>query len=101
MIKGIWFPMRTEHLPLEELTRWWLTEHALDVAHHRSRHLQRYVVNVRTEDAGLPAAAPDGFDWDAVDKQWFDSVEAYEAAYSPNPSPTSADTLAHIVGGSS
>jgi hypothetical protein len=30
-----------------------------------------------------------------VAEQWFDSVEAYKAAYSADPSPTRADTLAH------
>ena len=53
------------------------------------------MVNVRTEDSGLSAAAPDGFDWDGVAEQWFDSVAAYQAAYSLDPSPTRADTLAH------
>ena len=95
MVKVMWFLKRADHLTLEEFSRWWLEEHALDVAHHQSPHLRRYVVNVRTEDSGLPAAAPDGFDWDGVAEQWFDSVEAYQAAYSLNPSPTRADTLAH------
>ena len=34
-------------------------------------------------------------EWDGVAEQWFDSVEAYKAAYSADPSPTRADTLAH------
>jgi len=95
MIKVMWFLKRADHLSLEEFTRWWLDEHAHDVARHQSPHLSRYVVNVRTEESGLPAAAPDGFDWDGVAEQWFESVEAYQAAYSLNPSPTRADTLAH------
>ena len=95
MIKVMWFLKRAEHLSLEEFSRWWLEEHAFDVAHHQSPHLRRYVVNVRTEDPGLPAAAPDGFDWDGVAEQWFDSVEAYKTAYSADPSPPRADTLAH------
>ena len=56
MVKVMWFLKRADHLTLEEFSRWWLEEHALDVAHHQSPHLRRYVVNVRTEDSGLPAA---------------------------------------------
>jgi hypothetical protein len=95
MIKVMRFLKRAEHLWLEEFTCWWLEEHAFDMAHHQSPRLRSYIVNVRTADSGLPAAAPDGFDWDGVTEQWFDSVEAYQAAYSMNPSPTRADTLAH------
>ena len=91
----MWFLKRAEHLTFEEFKQWWLNEHALDVARFQSPHLRKYVVNLKADESQLGAGTSEQLDWDGIAEQWFESEEAYHAAYSAKPSPTRDDTLAH------
>lgn len=95
MIKVMWLLKRADGMSLEQFRNWWLNQHAPDVARHQRPHLLRYVVNVRTEDAGLGGGTSDNTDWDGIAVQWFANAAAYNAVYDAGSSPTRADTLAH------
>lgn len=96
MIKVMWFLKRAEHLSLAEFRRWWIEEHAPDIAADQRPYLKRYVVDVRIADdspfLGRPA---EEFPWDGVAEQWFETLEDYNAVYGRRNRPTRADTLAH------
>ncbi|MCA0244138.1 MAG: EthD domain-containing protein [Proteobacteria bacterium] len=97
MIKVMWFLKRAEHLSLAEFRRWWLEQHAADIAADQRPFLRRYKVDVRVADDAPFAAGRPGTDspWDGIAEQWFDSVEDYNAVYQRGDRPTRGDTLAH------
>jgi len=96
MVKVLWFLKRADHLTLEEFRRWWLEEHAPEIAADQRPHLKRYIVRVRSDDSALAAGRPaDDSPWDGIAEQWFETAEDYQAVYGRKDRPTRADTLAH------
>lgn len=93
MVKIVWLLKRAPHLSPQEFERWWI-DHHVPIARSAPR-LRRYVVNLPSRPDQLAGKPATECEWDGVAEQWFDSVEAYKAAYSADPSPTRADTLAH------
>ena len=71
----------------EEFRRWWLGEHA--PLARQLPGLRRLVFNLADGDAG----------YDGVSELWFDSQDAFEAAYmSEIGQRVAADSLAHVGG---
>ena len=96
MIKVMRFLKRAPHMSLAELRRWWIEEHAADIAADQRPHLKRYVVDVRIDDDSSFLGRPPGeFPWDGVAEQWFETLGDYNAVYGRQDRPTRADTLAH------
>jgi uncharacterized protein (TIGR02118 family) len=77
---------RSEELSRDAFGRWWLEEHRPLAA--RLPGLRRYVVNL------VQDGPEDGFD--GVAELWFDSREAFEAAYETEAGKlVVADSMAH------
>ena len=87
MFKAIILLTRREDLSQAEFRQWWLEEHAA-----LARQLpgcRRLVFNV------VDAPGPD--DPDGISELWFDSREAFDAAYATELGRrVAADTLAHV-----
>lgn len=86
MFKAMILLTRREDLSRDEFRRWWLDEHkplALQLA-----GLRRYVVNFVDEG---PEEGVDG-----IAELWFDSREAFDAAYATDHGKAvAADSMAH------
>lgn len=96
MVKVLWFLRRADHLTLEEFRRWWLEEHAPEIAADQRPFLKRYIVRVRSDDSALVAGRPvEDSPWDGIAEQWFETADDYQAVYGRKDRPTRADTLAH------
>lgn len=96
MVKVLWFLKRADHLTLEEFRRWWLEEHAPEIAADQRPYLKRYIVRVRSDDSVLAAGRPvEDSPWDGIAEQWFETSDDYQAVYGRKDRPTRADTLAH------
>ena len=86
MFKAMVLLTRNEELSREAFGRWWLDEHRPLV--HQLPGLRRYVVNLVAE------GPEDGID--GIAELWFDSKEAFEAAYATDPGKAVvADSMAH------
>jgi uncharacterized protein (TIGR02118 family) len=87
MFKAMILLTRRDDLSRDEFRRWWLDE-------HRPRALalpgiRRYVVDLVDE------GPEDGFD--GIAELWFDSREAFEAAYATeHGKAVAADSMAHV-----
>jgi uncharacterized protein (TIGR02118 family) len=88
MFKAMILLTRREGLSREAFHRWWLEEHrprALGLP-----GLQRMVINLVEE------GPEDGID--GVSELWFDTREAFEAAYATeHGKAVAADTIAHVT----
>jgi uncharacterized protein (TIGR02118 family) len=87
MFKAIILLKRRDDLSLEAFAHWWLHEHApLAERLEQVRGLSFNLV------AGDGSAAFDG-----VSELWFDTREAFEAAYAtPHGRAVAADSMAHV-----
>lgn len=86
MFKAIILLKRQEGTRREDFARWWLGAHA-SLA-RQLPGLRRLCFNLATEED-----AP----YDGVSELWFESREAFEAAYqSPIGRQVAADSLAHV-----
>ena len=97
MVKIVWFLKKADHLSMDEFRRWWLEGHAPVIAAKQGAMLTRYIVNIRTENDDLPAAAGTPCEWDGMAEEWFESEEAARTALSlPSAPETRADVMAHV-----
>ncbi len=88
MFKAIILLTRAEGATTEEFRAWWLGEHA--PLARRLPGVRRLVFNV-VETEGAPC--------DGVSELWFDSREAFDAAYATEIGrAVTADSLAHVSG---
>ena len=86
MFKAIILLARPEGTSREAFRRWWLDEHA--PLARELPGLRRLVFNVVDGDDGA---------YDGVSELWFDSREAFDAAYaSDHGRAVAADSLAHV-----
>jgi len=86
-VKAIILLTRREGDTPEEFRRWWLEEHA--PLARRLPGLRRLVFNLADGDAG----------YDGVSELWFDSQDAFDAAYASEiGQQVAADSLAHVGG---
>lgn len=88
MFKAVILLTRAEGASREEYRTWWLEQHA--PLARTLPGVRRLVFNVvETEDAGV----------DGVSELWFDSQEAFEAAYASEiGQQVTADSLANVAG---
>lgn len=88
MFKAVILLTRAEGASREEFRTWWLEQHA--PLARTLPGVRRLVFNVvETEDAGV----------DGVSELWFDSQEAFEAAYASEiGQQVTADSLANVAG---
>ncbi len=86
-MKAIILLTRREGDTPEEFRHWWLEEHA--PLARRLPGLRRLVFNLADGDAG----------YDGVSELWFDSRDAFDAAYASEiGQQVAADSLAHVGG---
>ena len=85
MIKVMWLVKRAEHLTLEEFRKYWLEVHGPMAL--KLPGIRRYVQSHLIDEAYLYATPR----FDGVAQLWFDSVEAFAAAFA---SPAGNDLLA-------
>ena len=84
-MKAIILLTRREGDTPEEFRSWWLEEHA--PLARQLPGLRKLVFNVVEGEAGV----------DGVSELWFDSVEAFEAAYASDVGQrVAADSIAHV-----
>jgi uncharacterized protein (TIGR02118 family) len=88
MFKAVILLTRAEGATREEFRAWWLEQHA--PLARQLPGLRRLVFNVvEADEAGI----------DGVSELWFDSQEAFEAAYSSGiGQQVAADSLANVAG---
>ncbi len=90
MLKAVILLTRRPELSRDDFRRWWLDEHA-----PMARQLPgccRLVFNVVEPEAGAAEPPCDG-----ISELWFDSREAFDAAYATELGKrVAADTLAHV-----
>lgn len=85
--KAVILLSRKEGMTPEEFRHWWLEEHAPMAA--QLPGVRRIVFN----------AAADNDDVDGVSELWFDSEEAFTAAYATDlGKAVAADSMAHVRG---
>lgn len=98
MVKVIWLLKRAEHLSLEEFRRSRLERHAPWLMELQRPYPVRYVVNIRGAETDLlPGSPAMECDRDGCAEQWFASEVDLGTVYGcSTPSPTRADTLAHV-----
>ncbi len=88
MFKAVILLTRAEGATHEEFVSWWLDEHS-ELARGLPG-LRRLVFN---------AVEPEDAPYDGISELWFDSREAFEAAYaSEHGQAVAADSLAHVSG---
>jgi uncharacterized protein (TIGR02118 family) len=86
MFKAIILLARGRDATHEEFTEWWLEAHA--PLARQLPGVRRLVFNVVTGDDGP---------YDGISELWFDSREAFDAAYASDiGARVAADTLAHV-----
>lgn len=87
MFKAMIFLTRREDLSREAFRSWWLDEH---------RPLAMGLPGLRKMVINLVEEGPEG-GVDGVSELWFDSREAFEAAYATDYGKgVAADTIAHV-----
>ena len=86
-MKAIILLTRREGDTVEDFRRWWLEEHA--PLARQLPGLRKLVFNLADGEAG----------YDGVSELWFDSQEAFDAAYASELGQrVAADSLAHVAG---
>lgn len=90
MFKAMIMLTRRTDMSHDEFTRWWLDEHVpLASALPNVRRVILNVVDVGYDEAGF----------DGVSELWFDSQDAFDAAYASEVGRrTAADSMAHVSG---
>lgn len=97
MIKVFWLLKRAEGLSPEAFADWWLNRHAPYITERQGRFLAHYSVNIRQNDAILPAATGRETEWDGIAEEVFHSLEdARQALSLPSAPEGREDVLRHV-----